>query len=541
MSDPFQINEINWDTVFEDTQPPLGDDQPTFGVVEEQAVESYDWMLPSTNTPLPLSYLQPEEEQQQAPEILNLEEVKAEVKTAPSQPVVFLAEPQATLQQALLQQPPMQPEPEPVQQSAVQEPLRKKPKRIGSGRAAVRNVVGFQKSTRYYPPQQWAGTIPNSFVELQSYAVLRWSWLRIVDAATVPLPSNSCLHNIRQVFQLGNELKTGQYGTVYEATLVNNIYRFPVAIKYIKLQKPGIVVDTYKEVIAMAYLNSLMQMNICPHYPLMYEPFLCALSTRPPAFTEMTIVEEFADGELSSWLSEQRSEKMLMDMIFQISVGILASVTLLGLVNNDIKSSNILFNKVLGNTIYSYNIFGKLYAVPSDGFLFKIGDWGLVTGSLVTRDHGVAPSLVHDLTNLSSFSSKQAWEKTTYIRHPLSYRVNGAPIPPLKRDFLMFFYMLLNNARRQLFMPIEWLEYAVRYVNGLTVSTNEDIVQMFHHLFSDTKLKWSNVFTPALNAGGPNLNLQTFSMQSQVMAPVPILNVITENTLPRLPHLILPQ
>ena len=101
--------------------------------------------------------------------------------------------------------------------------------------------------------------------------------------------------------------------------------------------------------------------------------------------------------------------------------------------------------------------------------------------------------------------------------------------------------MLLNNAGRQPLMPIKWLEYAVQYVNGIAMSTKEDIVQMFYHLFSDSKLKWSNVFTPALNAGGPNLNLQTFNMQSEVMAPVPVLNIITENTLPRLPHLILPQ
>jgi hypothetical protein len=431
--------------------------------------------------------------------------------------------------------------PNPAQSRPFEE---KKQERPGKRPRIVEIVtVGLAEAQRYYPEQVFESMQPQTFVQVQSYAILRWSWLRIVDAATVDLKNNSCLEQIRQVFVTGPQqlIKAGQYGFVYEASLANSPYKFPVALKFMN---QNITKNTYKEVIAMAYLNSLVSMNICPHYPLLYQPFLCVEKIVPLTLKELTILQEFANGDLSTWLKQKRDGRVLMGMIFQVCVGILGALTLLQIVNNDIKSDNILFNDVLPNTRFSYNVFGTEYHVDSYGTLFKIADWGLVTGNFVDRDHDVPPSLrAQTPVELASWNSEQAWEKKNYDMHPLAYRVNGMPIPYQKRDFLMFFYMLLCHYSlpnsKQANMPTEWLKYAVNYVTRTKMSTTSEIISVFHHLFSANIVAkqnktWLNLFhTPTpLNA---NVNDQKFSMQHTVLEPVPIFEVIQKTTLQRLP------
>src|SRR5204862_2804905 len=130
---------------------------------------------------------------------------------------------------------------------------------------------------------------------------------------------------------------------------IQSLPLFPVVIKNIAL-KPindpeqlfetiDTVNETYIEILATTFVNALVKLSVCPHYPLVYQPFMCYNNIQPVYLpSEINIIEEFSESSLYFLFSQshQYSKTDLIYIFFQICTGILAAQNLLEMNHNDI-------------------------------------------------------------------------------------------------------------------------------------------------------------------------------------------------------------
>lgn len=389
---------------------------------------------------------------------------------------------------------------------------------------------------------------------MESSTTLRWEWLQRVDRnLSMQVSDNTaCFSDLTRAFDFdqgpNKPIKKGAYGKVFKVTLKQGTpleKSIPIALKTVQVagEDTDMVYHSYVEVVAMSLVNGLVKLNVCPNFPLLYQPYMC--HDKEGKVTELNIVEEFSDGDLSRWTTHKPyTEQTLMKLVFQLCSGIVATQSLLKLVNNDIKVGNVLWNVIDVDSVFNYDIYGVKYQLLTDGILFKIGDWGLASGPTVNRDHAFVHSFVEPI-EVPSFSHPKTYDKDVYTKHPLAYQVQGNRIPPFKRDYLSLFYMLLHPSmmKYQPQMPVNWLKYALQYVDTARMESTAERIAVFHHLFDPVTLTKYTKTAGTLFQPRPNLVVapehnHVFTMDRFIMVPVETTKLLEEQVKARLPQLL---
>ena len=181
-------------------------------------------------------------------------------------------------------------------------------------------------------------------------------------------------------------ISSGSYGEVSIGNLIdmNNLTgynRFDFAIKMAQLPKE---VNPQSEIHIARLLNDLVFRGQAQNLPIMVDSFNCdsckfknLLATKAKNMRCMFTINEIANGDLSSWLKTSPSILELQSCLFQIMAGIHALQHYYLILNNDIKSPNILFYNVNPGGYWKYTIHGRDFYVPNYGKLFIVNDFGV--------------------------------------------------------------------------------------------------------------------------------------------------------------------
>ena len=185
----------------------------------------------------------------------------------------------------------------------------------------------------------------------------------------------------------------GDWGNVYSACLTADkmcVSKF--AIKMSRITDDDYK-DPYTETSAAWYeiwmlkdiLKPLVKQNLCPNLPLFIETFLCSkcdfiflkgVETHPCVITAM----ELASGDMRDYMKFSiATDKELYSALFQIMAGLHAIQMAGQILNNDIKSKNILYYNVKPGGYWHYIIDKQDFYVPNYGKLFVLNDFGVST------------------------------------------------------------------------------------------------------------------------------------------------------------------
>jgi hypothetical protein len=405
-------------------------------------------------------------------------------------------------------------------------------------------------------------------------AVPTWrrDWSRIVKAALSPLSANSCLQLIDTVIERVNHIAEGSFGRVDLGHLRSKIEPFPIAVKSISLDgySGAMLYATtkqfYKEARAMEFANSLVALNICPHYALLYEPFLCQHSAQP---SSIVLVQEFCTNTLRVWLTRTRSLKELLLMSFQVLLGLVSMHAVADISHNDIHSNNIMFNDVPSNTVYSYTVSGKTFYFDLGGAAFRIGDWGHATGEPLDFSHDIID--VDDIDNVRKFERYediQAAQASTIgvggkVLHPHMFRYshedpqNKGVLPPFVRDIVMFFYILMGYAGvNQPHVPVAWATMAIQLAKSSKFYSYQTDrygrLEFFKALFDvesmpkEFQSRLDPDFKRALTSIIPSVPPQSISVVGKfdvrmTMSTSDVVSTTVNNTLPALTSILVPK
>ena len=129
--------------------------------------------------------------------------------------------------------------------------------------------------------------------------------------------------------------------------------------------------NAYAEQRAMNFFTKIIENNICPNFvKLMHYN-----KTVP------YIVMEYADGDTTFMFKDDHIIKeipILYDIfICQILIGILCIHSQTLIYHRDLKPANILYKHIDKNIVFHYKINERDYYIPTYGYLFMIGDFGI--------------------------------------------------------------------------------------------------------------------------------------------------------------------
>jgi serine/threonine protein kinase len=191
-----------------------------------------------------------------------------------------------------------------------------------------------------------------------------------------------CPQNILDLSIIGK----GSYGNVYKG----NIGSLKFAVKFSKL-KPESIQKPFSRDFASWYevfflkdiFRPLIQENVCPNLPLIYDAFTCkdcklVINEKEEEHPCVITIVELANGDLKDYLSrEELSEDEIYSALFQIMAGLCTIQKYGQILNFDVKKENILFYKVTPGGYFQYTIMNKTFFVPNYGYLFIINDFGI--------------------------------------------------------------------------------------------------------------------------------------------------------------------
>jgi hypothetical protein len=201
------------------------------------------------------------------------------------------------------------------------------------------------------------------------------------------------INDLRKYIKIGKLIGTGDWGNVYSACLpTDKNCRRKFAIKMSRITRDDFD-DPYTETSNAWYeiwilkdiLKPLVELNICPNLPLYIDTFLCdncdfifrkGDNKHPCVIT----VIELASSDLKNYLKfGSPSDDELFSSLFQI-MSALHAIQMSGqILNNDIKSKNILVYDVKPGGYWHYKIGKNDFYVPNYGKLFVLNDYGVST------------------------------------------------------------------------------------------------------------------------------------------------------------------
>ena len=263
------------------------------------------------------------------------------------------------------------------------------------------------------------------------------------------------INELKKYIKLGKLIGLGDWGNVYSACLTDDgACRRKFAIKMSRITEEDYK-DPYTETSTSWYeiwilkdiIKPLIKNNICPNLPLFIDTFLCnkcdfifrkGNNTHPCVITAM----ELASGDMRDYLKvENPSDDEIYSALFQIMAGLHAIQMAAQVLNNDIKTKNILYYNVEPGGYWHYRIDNQDFYVPNFGKMFVLNDFGVST--LYDPNFQLYPDKKRNVFNLGSryainidetFSpieaglefSKNELKKTNTIKWSTKLTSNGA-------------------------------------------------------------------------------------------------------------------
>lgn len=295
------------------------------------------------------------------------------------------------------------------------------------------------------------GNIPTSFTSV----FLKTAWRTIVGNMI-----NKKLHQIRDTITnekcvISNDMSAmnkhmelieligfGDWGNVYSARFKSdkkNNYNYSLKMSRITeedFKSPYTDSSTswYEIWLIKDVLKPLIEYNICPNLPLFIDSFLCGrcnfiANEQETVLPCIITVTELAQGDFHTFLNYYTyTDKELYSALFQIMAGLYAIQMSGQILNNDIKSRNILFHTVKAGGYWHYKIKDYDFYVPNYGKLFILNDFGVST--LYNPNLQMYPNKTQTTFNLGSryaininnkfypFTSDMEYSKGSYKRSP---------------------------------------------------------------------------------------------------------------------------
>jgi serine/threonine protein kinase len=116
----------------------------------------------------------------------------------------------------------------------------------------------------------------------------------------------------------------------------------------------------------MLKIRNLINDNICPN-------FIKVIDFIPE---KKYLILEYADGDCSKLFQKEFKFDILWSFLCQSLIGLLSLHKILKVFHRDLHFGNVLYKKINENIVFSYEINGKQYLVPTFGYLFMISDFG---------------------------------------------------------------------------------------------------------------------------------------------------------------------
>ena len=225
---------------------------------------------------------------------------------------------------------------------------------------------------------------------------------------------SQCVNNsstAQKHLKLVELLGVGGFGNVYNACAprpcTKNSKKF--SLKLMKLDNESINkkydkfhMDWNEYNMFKTYINDIIISGRGPNLPLFIDDFVCDkcifqkrndnifVGGKYTKFETpcITIASEVAYSDLNDFLKKMENTKnlnsnsnifILQSLLFQIMAGLYSLQKEFQIVNNDLKSGNVLVYKVKAGGYFNYNIDGIDYYIPNFGWMFVINDFGLST------------------------------------------------------------------------------------------------------------------------------------------------------------------
>lgn len=337
-----------------------------------------------------------------------------------------------------------------------------------------------------------------TYGQVQSSIGLRWTLMHEMEYHLAALPRDAQLGTVKTFVEFSNELGRGEYSIVYAGKVRHHQAPYTVAVKHMiidtskRKEGDGTVDQLLREEMAYSYLNALMQLRISPNFPLLYKTIV----RNDQSQCNYMMIMEVSDYDMSEWLKTPRRPNDYMSAILQVTMGCVAMIIHLDMVNNDLYPKNILVNEVARAPI-AYMLNGRHYFLHDQGgFLFKLADFGICSSPQYLRNsHNMGKTFFEALAHLGSY------ETFDYSKHILAYE----NVPFYARDLLVFYRSLLNiRDVCKSGLPVLWLQRAVQYMDTCArvdlFATAEGLCTYVEKIFSPRFLQNSKL-SPRLFGG----------------------------------------
>jgi hypothetical protein len=201
------------------------------------------------------------------------------------------------------------------------------------------------------------------------------------------------INTLKKYINLGKLIGTGDWGNVYSACLpIDRTCKRKFAIKMARITDEEFK-DPYSETGSAWYeiwmlkdiLKPMVAENMCPNLPVFIDTFLCDKCDfifrkgdvqHPCVITVM----ELASSDMRDYLRfKTHSDEEIYSALFQIMAGLHAIQMGGQILNNDIKSKNILVYDVKPGGFWHYRLRTTDFYVPNFGKMFVLNDFGVST------------------------------------------------------------------------------------------------------------------------------------------------------------------
>ena len=280
---------------------------------------------------------------------------------------------------------------------------------------------------------------------------------------------------LETTLQVHRELGKGVYGVVYEVSVLsgrNNGKRLMFAAKSVTAcdhpeQRERIFKSLVREEVAYGYLNALVELRVCPGFPLVHKSFLTSHPKRENYFSSLICLER-ADGTMEEWLHRQtvpsgarpeaitQASKTIMKGIFQVFMSIVAFAEHLQLVHNDLYLKNILYNAQEQPTALKFRLCNRTFVLDDTSAIFKVSDFGICSSESHLHTSHLEMSKLAQAPRLAPSLSKY-----DFGHHILEY----TNIPPYARDAAVLLRSLQNGAFRLPTPCSVWLKNATAHLD----------------------------------------------------------------------------
>lgn len=223
------------------------------------------------------------------------------------------------------------------------------------------------------------------------------------------------INHLSKFIKLKKLIGTGDWGNVYSACLSSEFTcRRKFAIKMSRItqedyKEPYTETSTawYESWMLKDIIKPLITKNVCPNLPLFIDTFLCNKcdfifrkgDTQHPCV--ITVMELASGGDMRDFLKfGNPTDKEIYSALFQIMAGIHAIQMSGQILNNDIKTKNILVYNVKPGGYWHYKILKHDFFVPNYGKMFVINDFGVST--LYNPNFQLYPNKSKKMFNLGS-------------------------------------------------------------------------------------------------------------------------------------------